>query len=101
VVRGKSYSATVRLCQIAADRWPEIVATYYQTTLLREPLWKFIALVYSWCIERVDPEKLDEWLVDLNDLLEWQSADSEAAEELESQSFFAMQQKSQGNGGRA
>lgn len=96
MVRGKSYCATVRLCHIAADRWPELVASYYQTNLLREPLWKFSSLVYAWCIERVDPDKLDEWLTDLNDLLEWQSADSAAAEELESASFFAMQAKSQG-----
>jgi hypothetical protein len=93
VVRGKSYGATVRLCQLAADRWPEIVSTYYLTNLLREPLWKFVSLVYAWCIERVDPDKLDEWIYDLNDLLEWQDADSAAAEELESASFMAMMNK--------
>jgi hypothetical protein len=63
---------------------------------MRERPWKFGALVYAWCIERVDPDKLDEWHTDLNDLLDWQDADSSAAEELESESFFAMQAKSGG-----
>lgn len=49
--------------------------------------------VYSWCIERVEHDKLDEWLTDLNDLLPWQDSTSEAAVNLESESFFAMQSK--------
>jgi hypothetical protein len=49
--------------------------------------------VYGWCLERVDPDKLDKWHAELNDLLPWQDADSMAAEELESESFFAMQAK--------
>lgn len=95
MVRGKSYPACVRLCAIAADRWDEIVAAYPQTNLLRVPRWKFLSLVYSWCIERVEPDKLDEWLQDLNDLLPWQDSTSDAAADLESASFMAMMQ----NGG--
>lgn len=50
-----------------------------------------MSLVYTWCIERVDPEKLDDWVAELDDLLPWQDVQSEAAEEIESSSFFAMQ----------
>jgi hypothetical protein len=50
-------------------------------------------LVYSWAIERVAHDKLDEWKADLVELLPWQDADSAAAEEMESASFFAMQGK--------
>jgi len=50
-------------------------------------------LVYAWCVERVPPDKLDEWHADLVDLLPWQDSSSAAAEELESASFFAMQSR--------
>lgn len=88
------YGAIVRLCGIAAERWGDITATHLSSgSLLRMPLWKFIAVVYSWCVERVPQDKLEEWLVELNDLLPWQDVDSEAAAELESASFFGMQSK--------
>jgi hypothetical protein len=50
-------------------------------------------LVYSWAIERVEHDKLDDWLSELNDLLPWQDTNSEAAAMLESESFFNMQAK--------
>lgn len=50
-------------------------------------------MVYSWAIERVAPDKLDEWLSELADLLPWQDSTSEAAANLESESFLAMQAK--------
>ncbi|MBC7630404.1 hypothetical protein [Aeromicrobium sp.] len=50
-------------------------------------------MVYAWAIERVEHGKLDEWLTELNDLLEWQDGDSAASEESESASFFNMQNK--------
>jgi hypothetical protein len=63
---------------------------------------RFANLVYAWCIERVAPDNLDKWHTELNDLLPWQDTDSAAAEELESESFFAMQAKGSGTiGGSA
>lgn len=56
----------------------------------------YLNLVYSWAIERVAHDKLDEWLSDLYDLLPWQDSTSEAAANLESESFFAMQAKGGG-----
>lgn len=56
----------------------------------------YLNLVYSWCIERVEHDKLDDWLNELNDLLPWQDSNSEAAVNLESESFLAMQAKGGG-----
>jgi hypothetical protein len=90
------YPVAVRLCLIAAERWAELDAAYYQIRLLRERPHRFANLVYSWCIERVEPDKLDDWLSELNELLPWQDADSAAAVDMESESFFAMQGKGGG-----
>lgn len=88
------YPRAVRLCTIASERWPEISAAYYQIdNLFRVPRWKFLSLVYAWCIERVEHDKLDEWITDLDDLLPWQDSTSAAATNLESESFFAMQSR--------
>lgn len=87
------YPAVVRLLDIAAGRWAELDAAYYQINLLKQRPHRLLNLVYSWCIERVEPDKLDEWIVELNDLLPWQSVASEAAVNLESESFLAMQAK--------
>lgn len=54
-----------------------------------QPPARFVALVYAWAIERVDPEKLDDWEFELVDLLPWQDSSSEAAVQMESDSFFA------------
>lgn len=50
-------------------------------------------MVYAWAIERVDPEALDEWLEELTELLPWQSSQSEAAAQMESESFMTMMGK--------
>src|SRR5690606_37417982 len=93
VVRGP-YPVAVRLCRIGAERFAEISAAYYQIdNLSTVPPWKFTALVYAWAIERVEHGKLDEWITDLNELLEWQDGESAASEAIESESFFTMQAK--------
>lgn len=83
------YRRAVRLCWIASGRWPEIVAAYYQIDLVRCRPHKFANLVYAWALERVPHDKIDEWHQDLDDLLPWEDADSEAAVEIESASFMA------------
>lgn len=92
------YTACVYLCIIAADRWSELAAAYFFPghSLLREPLHQFLNLVYSWCIERVEPAKLDDWKAGLLELLPWQDADSDAAEAIESDSFMNMKAKGGG-----
>lgn len=78
---------------IAAERWSEIAAHYYQVNLLREPPWKFLGMVYVWALERVEHDKIESWIQELNELLPWQNAQSEAAAEIESASFLAMMAK--------
>lgn len=58
---------------------------------MRQPPWRIASLTYAWAIERVDPEKLEDWEMELVDLLPWQDSHSEAAIQIESDSFFAMQ----------
>lgn len=57
--------------------------------LLLLPMSEFAGHIYSWAVERVEHDKLEEWEWEMNDLLPWQDADSAAAEEIESASFFA------------
>lgn len=87
------YPVAVRLCTLASERWPEIDAAYYQIRLIREKPHRFLNMVYAWCIERVESDKLDEWIADLHELLPWQDADGESAAEIESDSFMSMMNK--------
>lgn len=57
------------------------------------PPHEYLNMVYAWCIERVDPEGLDDWITELGDLLPWQDTNSEAAVDLESASFMNMMGK--------
>lgn len=83
----------MRLYTILSDYYAQIEAHYYTVDLLRVPKRKLLNMVYAWVIERVPHDKLDEWHRDLADLLPWQSGESEAAIEAESDSFFAMMNK--------
>lgn len=83
----------MRLCALASEKWSELCASYYQIDLRRQRPWFFLSLVYSWCIERVQHDKLDDWLMELHDLLPWQDASSEAAVTMESESFMNMMSK--------
>lgn len=53
-------------------------------------------MVYSWAIERVEHDKLDDWKAELIELLPWQDSNSEAATDIESASFYAMQARGGG-----
>lgn len=55
------YPAALRLYAIAEDRWAEIDATYYQADILRFRPDRFLNCVYTWCLDRIDPEKREEW----------------------------------------
>ena len=57
---------------------------------------RYLNMVYAWCIERVESDKLADWINDLNDLLPWQDTQSEAAVNLESESFLAAMAKGGG-----
>lgn len=85
----------MRLCEIFADRYGDIVAAYHAspTPLLRMPPYQIVSMVYAWAVERVQPDGLNDWLTELRDLLPWQDVDSEAAAEMESASFMSMMAK--------
>ena len=78
----------MRLCQVAADKWPLLRTAYPSVNLLRLPGHDFLNFVYSFAIERLPSDKMEEWLVYLDELLDWQDTDSEAAIEAESASFM-------------
>jgi hypothetical protein len=78
---------------IAAERWDEIAAHYYQVNLFQVPAWKFLGMVFVWALERVEHDKIESWLEELKDLLPWQTTQSEAAAEIESASFMALMAK--------
>lgn len=86
------YPAVVRLCLIGAERWAEISSSYHASPvpLLRLKPHEFTNRIYAWCIERVAHDKIEEWEQDLVDLLPWQDSTSEAAVNVESESFMAM-----------
>lgn len=91
----------VRLCDLAAQRWPELDREYHsvenirgQKGLARQPLERMLWLIYAWAIEKVNPEKLNEWISDLDEPLPWQDVDSEAVVKAESDSFYDMMNKS-------
>jgi hypothetical protein len=87
----------MRLCSIASIHWDQIIGHYHampRSNPLVHPLLlvspaEFVGLVYAWAIERVPPDKVDDWEAELVDLLPWQDSSSAAAEELESASFMA------------
>lgn len=92
----KPYPVVVRLCGVLAERYSQIDAHYYQQPILRQRPYRIVGWVYSWAVERVAHDKLDEWLEELHDLLPWQDSTSEAAVNAESESFLNMQAKGGG-----
>lgn len=66
---GSPYQAVLRLYAIAGERWPELDASYPAVDLLKLPIHQFLNYVYAWCVERLDPEKREEWEMGLADPL--------------------------------
>lgn len=90
------YRAALRLYAIGVERWAEIEARYYQEDILGFRIDKYLNLVFAWCIPKVDPEKVEEWTVALDNPFPWESPDdyvSEAAAEAEGAMFMAAMQQ--------
>lgn len=55
------YQVALRLYAVAAERWAEVDAAYYMVDLIRVAPHRFLNFVYAWCVERIDPEKREDW----------------------------------------
>jgi len=57
------YQVAVRLCLIAQERWVEIdgEAALHGQDLMLLPLDRFLNAIYMWCVQRIEPDKLDQW----------------------------------------
>jgi hypothetical protein len=71
----------LRLYGLADHYWPHLDAHYYQINLLHLPLHRFLNLVYSWLVERIDPEKRDMWEMMLQEPFEGQEPNQMTDEE--------------------
>jgi hypothetical protein len=60
------YRTALRLYAIAVERWAEIDATYYQADIIGFRIDRFLNCVYAWCVERINPDKREEWEAQLN-----------------------------------
>lgn len=87
------YRVALRLCQIAEARWAEVDAAYASVDLITLPPDRFCNLVYAWCVKHIEPKKLEEWHVLLNEPLPWESEApagyEEWDDEFEAQTFGA------------
>lgn len=85
------YQVALRLYLIAAERWPEVDAAYPSVDLIRFPPHRFLNFVYAWCLARIEPDKLEEWLYLLNQPLPGQEKKvTDAMAESEGESFMNL-----------
>lgn len=83
------YQIALRLYAIAAERWAEIDAAYSGVDILRLPIHRFLNYVYAWCVERINPEKLEQWQWELEQPLPGQEKKpTEGQTEDEGQGFM-------------
>jgi hypothetical protein len=71
------YQAALRLYAIAADRWAEIDAAFPGVDVIRLPCDRFLNHVYRWAIERIKPDDLERWKMELNAPLPWEAGAGE------------------------
>lgn len=97
------YQAVYRLYFIADERWPEIDAAYAQVDLVTLPVDRFLNCIYTWCVERIEPDKRVDWDMQLVAPLEGEETrpPTEAQIEAEGQDFMAVlaQQQAMKGGG--
>jgi hypothetical protein len=86
------YATVLRLTAVAEAYWPQIDAAYLSVDLLRLPEHRFYNAVYTWTIERIDPDKREEWIQMLNEPLEGTSPREPTPSQVEAEgaSFMAF-----------
>ena len=87
---GTPYQAVYRLYAIASERWAEIDAAYASIDLIRQPVHRFVNLTYAWCLTRIEPEKLEEWMFMLNSPFPGEKVVSDQMLEDEGAAFLAL-----------
>lgn len=63
------YPAALRLYSIAAEHWAVIDASYPAVDLIRFRPHRFLNFIYAWCLTRIPPEEVEEWIRVLNEPL--------------------------------
>lgn len=93
------YQVVLRLYYIASEHWPVIDAHYASVDLIRLPAHRFLNCVYAWCLDRVPPDKAEEWIIMLNEPLQGRAkkepSDMEA--QIEGESFMNFMAQHQAN----
>lgn len=72
------YATACRLYFLAEDRWAEIYANYINVDLFDLPPHGFLNCVYTWAVERIPPDKLEQWQHEL-----WKPVPGRQATEVE------------------
>lgn len=95
------YPAALRLYAIAGERWSEISAAYITIDLLRARPDLYLNCVFTWCLERIDPEKREEWIAMLEAPLPGDEKMAPTPETIEEEgaSFMAFMAQAKGSAG--
>lgn len=80
---GKPYAVAIRLYGVAAEHWPELDAAFAAVDLIQLPAHRFLNCVRAWCLDRIEPEKREEWLAMLEMPLPWRPDAEPSQETLE------------------
>jgi hypothetical protein len=85
------YRVALRLYAVAAERWAELDADYIAVDLIRLPPHRFLNCVYKWCLDRIDPEKVEDWEMMLSAPLPGEKPAKPTESELEAEGAAFMQ----------
>lgn len=96
------YPVALRLYLIAAQRWPEVDAAYASVDLIRFPPHRFLNCVQKWCLDRVEPDKQEEWWYQMNLPLPGREKKASPAQiEDEGEGFMSLMATHAANTGRS
>lgn len=96
---GKPYARAVRLYAIAVDNWDVLNGSFPDLNIALLPSHKFLSVVFKWCLDRIEHDKLEGWIVALNEPLPWMMDRGPSPEQLEREGNDFMNFMNQVNGG--
>jgi hypothetical protein len=68
--------------------------------LLRLPIQRFLNIVYTWAVKRIDPEKREQWEFDLDAPLPWSANQEPSQEQLDREGMDFLNFMNQVNAGK-